>query len=56
MTDTSFDIRENIGVVFDAVNFSESLTAIQLNNVMKHLYKQWDNHQYLKLLHTSIYQ
>lgn len=52
MTDTSFDIRENIGVVFDAVNFSESLTAIQLNNVMKHLYKQWDNHQYLKLLHT----
>lgn len=50
MTDNSFDIREDIGVVFDAVNFSETLTPTQLSNVMKHLYKQWDNHKYIELL------
>lgn len=50
MLDNSYDVRENIGVVFDAVNFSDALTPVQLNKVMKLLYKQWDDYKYQALL------
>jgi ABC-2 type transport system ATP-binding protein len=51
MSDDSTDIRENIGVVLDANNFSDDLTAIKLSSVMKLIYSNWDNdlfNEYLK--------
>lgn len=50
MSDETFDIRENIGVVFDAVNFSDSLTPTQLSHVMRNLYKQWNKPKFYNLL------
>lgn len=42
--------KEDIGVVFDDLNFSGNLNIIQLANVFKNIYKQWntnDFHQYI---------
>lgn len=50
LSDTSFELKENIGVVFDAPNFSHSLTPRKLNNVMKLLYHQWDSQQYFSYI------
>ncbi|TCK90524.1 ABC-2 type transport system ATP-binding protein [Natranaerovirga hydrolytica] len=43
MSDNSTDIREDIGVVFDAINFSQYLTAKKLQKVFSGIYKDWDN-------------
>lgn len=42
MTDQSTAMRDDIGVVFDAVNFSGELTPNQLQKVLKDIYKNWD--------------
>jgi ABC-2 type transport system ATP-binding protein len=42
MDDKDTDIREQIGVVFDAANFPEVLTPLKLSKVMAGIYKQWD--------------
>lgn len=42
MTDQSTAMRDDIGVVFDAVNFSGELTPQQLQKVLKDIYKNWD--------------
>lgn len=39
-------VKEDIGVVFDESYFPPSLNARQLGNVLKHLYKNWDDEQY----------
>lgn len=39
-------IREDIGVVFDDMNFSSHLNVDQLAKVMKNIYQQWDNDKY----------
>lgn len=42
MTDHSTSIRDDIGVVFDAVNFSGELTPKKLEKVLHDIYKNWD--------------
>ncbi len=39
-------VKEEIGVVFDESYFPPSLNPGQLGNVLKHLYKTWDDKQY----------
>lgn len=50
MTDKDVSIREDIGVVFDAGNFSGHLTALQLSKIMHGIYSRWDNEIYTKYL------
>lgn len=42
MTDRSTSLRDRIGVVFDAVNFSGELTPRKLEKVLNDIYKNWD--------------
>ena len=39
-------IQDQIGVVFDQMNFSSHVNAIQLSNVLSHIYQQWDKEKY----------
>lgn len=43
-------VREQIGVVFDASNFPESLSPKKLNNILKNIYASWDEQIYHSLL------
>jgi len=36
------EIKEHIGVVFDEPCFHETLNARQINNIFKHIYKEWN--------------
>ncbi len=49
MGDKDRELREQVGVVFDAANFSELLTPTQLAKVMAGTYKQWDQELFLRL-------
>ena len=42
MSEESSDIRDDIGVVLDANNYSDDLTANMLSVVMRHIYSKWD--------------
>lgn len=42
MTDEDSAIREELGVVFDAGNFSENLDPQKLSQVMQGIYSRWD--------------
>lgn len=42
MTDDSTCLRDDIGVVFDAINFSGELTPKRLEKVLNSIYKNWD--------------
>lgn len=48
MGDKDTDIREQVGVVFDAANFPEVLTPLKLAKVMAGIYKQWDQPFFLE--------
>ena len=50
MTDSDTAIREDIGVVYDGDNFPQYLSASQLANIMRGLYKNWDNAFFTKQL------
>lgn len=50
LTDENISLREDIGVVFDAINFSDNLTASKLAKVMSRIYKQWNNQKFSELL------
>ena len=50
MTDENVMAREDIGVVFDANNFSGRLTAKQLSKVMGGIYRKWDNTKFTRYL------
>lgn len=50
MEDNSVDIREDIGVVFDAINFSSNLTPKKLSKVMSNIYKNWNAKDYTTML------
>lgn len=39
-------LKEDIGVVFDNINFSGNLTTKQLGKVMNHMYKNWNQETY----------
>lgn len=43
-------IKEEIGVVFDGSNFSEELTPVKLNKVLRDVYSSWDQALFRKLL------
>lgn len=45
-------IKEKIGVVFDATNLPAHLTIKQLNNVFGHLFKNWDENNFQRLVRT----
>lgn len=50
ITDRDTDLREDIGVVFDATNFAGDLTGSRISNIMKNIYKNWDDALYLRYL------
>lgn len=43
-------VCNEIGVVFDGSNFSETLTPEKLNHVFKNTYATWDENRYFALL------
>ncbi|PVC64048.1 ABC transporter ATP-binding protein [Priestia megaterium] len=49
-TDATF--KEDIGVVFDAINLPVSLTIKQLNNVFKKLFNSWEAADFQRLIHS----
>jgi len=50
MSDDDKEIREDIGVVFDASNFSGILNADQVGKVMAGIYTRWDQSLYTNYL------
>ncbi len=50
MTDTTKNIRNDIGVVFDTLSFSTELTVLKLEKVMADIYSSWDKAVFLQLL------
>lgn len=44
------EIKENIGVVLDNMFFPEILTTLDINNIMKNIYKNWDALLFLNYL------
>ena len=47
---SSKQIKENIGVVFDGINFYETLTPAKVGKISSAAYKQWDEHLYKEYL------
>lgn len=43
-------LKEDIGVVFDGINFYETLTPAKVGKIARAAYSQWDNHLYLDYL------
>lgn len=50
LTDEKTHLREDIGVVFDTINFSDNLTATTVAKVMAGIYKQWENPVFFDLI------
>ncbi|WP_234447568.1 ABC transporter ATP-binding protein [Viridibacillus soli] len=50
MKEAEIEVKEEIGVVFDDIQFPEPLNPSQINNFMKKLYKKWDSTYYFELL------
>lgn len=50
MSEDNLGIKEDIGVVFDASNFSGGLTTNQLSKIMQGIYSRWDNAIFAKYL------
>ncbi|MCL2571266.1 MAG: ABC transporter ATP-binding protein [Defluviitaleaceae bacterium] len=51
MTDSSTDIRDDIGVVYDSNVFPAHLTPTKISAAMRHIFSKWDNalfKEYLK--------
>ena len=47
---SSKQLKEDIGVVFDDINFYETLTPAKVGKISSAAYKQWDGHLYLDYL------
>lgn len=43
-------LKEDIGVVFDGINFYETLTPAKIGQISKAAYTQWDQHLYNEYL------
>ena len=43
-------IKEEIAVVFDNLPFHETLNAKQINNILKHIYKKWNQETFFSFL------
>lgn len=44
------DVRQDVGVVFDECSFHDWLRADQIGNILKGIYKNWDDEYYKSLL------
>ncbi|MBQ5825430.1 MAG: ABC transporter ATP-binding protein, partial [Clostridia bacterium] len=42
--------KDDIGVVVDTPAFSDVMTAVQINSIMKYTYSRWDEEQFFSLL------
>lgn len=54
---SSKQYKEDIGVVFDGINFYDTLTPVQVGNISRIAYKQWDRdlyQGYLKRFHLPL--
>lgn len=51
MDDKQPSLKEDIGVVFDGINFSDSINITQLAQVMEHIYRQWSNEKFAYYSH-----
>ncbi|AUJ26076.1 ABC transporter ATP-binding protein [Virgibacillus dokdonensis] len=43
-------IKEEIGVVYDEINFYEKINAIKIDKVLKGIFQSWDSDKYFQLL------
>ncbi|MEK3906720.1 ABC transporter ATP-binding protein [Oceanobacillus sp. FSL W7-1309] len=43
---SNIELKEQIGVVFDQMNFSKNVNVIQLSNMLSYIYQQWDKEKY----------
>ena len=43
-------VKEDIGVVFDEINFYETLTPVKVEKICKNAYKNWDSTAYASYL------
>ena len=46
----SVKLREDIGVVFDEMGFHEFMTGRDINVIMKHIYKNWDEKAFFEYM------
>ena len=44
------ETKQDIGVVLDEPSFPEYVTADQMNNIMKNIYRNWDEKRYYELI------
>ncbi|MBQ6888722.1 MAG: ABC transporter ATP-binding protein [Lachnospiraceae bacterium] len=50
ISDAEIDVRNDIAVVFDNINFNEELTPKKLEKVLSEVYKNWDKEAFYQLL------
>ena len=50
MDEANAYLRDDIGIVFDANNFSDDLTANMLSRVCRHIYSNWDSKLFMEYL------
>jgi len=50
ISDAETDVRNDIAVVFDNINFNEELTPKKLEKVLSEVYKNWDKESFYQLL------
>ncbi|SHH33437.1 ABC-2 type transport system ATP-binding protein [Clostridium collagenovorans DSM 3089] len=50
MTDDATSIKEDIGVVFDSINFHEDLTARNIEKILSDIYTNWDKDLFFSYL------
>ncbi len=50
ISDAEIDVRNDIAVVFDNINFNEELTPKKLEKVLSGVYKNWDKEAFYQLL------
>jgi len=44
------ELKQDIGVVLDDINFPESMTPRSINKFMRHIYRRWDQHAFFDYL------
>lgn len=50
LTAKDSSIKEDIGVVFDEINFYDTLTPAKIEKILAAAYKQWDKEEYYRLM------
>ncbi|GIP65349.1 ABC transporter [Virgibacillus pantothenticus] len=44
------DLKEEISVVYDEINFYEKVDVVKINTILKHIFKAWDSTKYFDLI------